>query len=111
MHSTLLPALALAVAFAGPCFAQTPPIPAEIRARVDAVAEKYYASVSDEPEKQEAVRQMWPAGPTSIIPLDINADGITDWRLKFDFTPAMCGTGGCINEIHVSRRWAPTGGI
>lgn len=89
---------------AAPCFAQAPPIPSEMRARADAVIEGYYASLPE--KRREAVRQLSPVEPVEIIPLDINADGVPDWRIEY-LLAAMCGTGGCTNEIHVSR---PHGG-
>ncbi len=90
---------------AAPCFAQTPPIPSEIRAHADKMVEDYYASLPE--KRREAVRKLSPDEAVSIIPLDVNADGTPDWRVEY-LVAAMCGTGGCPNEVHVSR---PEGGF
>lgn len=90
---------------AAPCFAQPPPVPSELRARVEAVVEDYFASL---PEKRRtALGKLSTDEAAEFTPFDINADGIADWRIEYSLV-AMCGTGGCASEIHVSR---PGGGF
>lgn len=88
-----------------PCFAQPPSVPSELRAHADAVIEGYYAFLPE--KRREAIRKLSPDEPAVFTPFDINADGTPDWRVEYSLV-AMCGTGGCANEIHVSR---PGGGF
>ena len=41
-----------------------------------------------------------------FIPVDINKDGVTDWRVDFyrggDASYGFCGTGGCLQQLYVS---------
>lgn len=85
----------LASLISGPCFAQKPAVPPAIQAHVDQIINDYYAS-RDEKRLDES------ADPVEFDPIDVNADGITDWRIQYG-TIGMCGTGGCLNEIQVSR--------
>jgi len=48
--------------------------------------------------------------PRMFRRLDVNADGVADWRVDYEHAPnpsLWCGTGGCRNELWVSR---PGGG-
>lgn len=90
---------------ATPCFAQPPSVPSELRAHADAVIEGYYASLPE--KRREALRKLSPGEAAEFTPFHINADGIPDWRIEYSLV-AMCGTGGCANEVHVS---SPGGGF
>lgn len=102
------------------CFAPSPSIaaesiPPEIEAAVQAVLDEdrdaLIAASADDGEDPEVVATQLPRTLTNsfmFTPIDLNRDGVSDWRINFYRTTAgFCGTGGCLNQIYVSR---PGGG-
>lgn len=82
-------------------FAEELTPPQAVRNHADAAIEAYYATI---PEAQRnSARESDAGAPVNIRPLDINADGIADWRVEYGLL-GLCGTGGCLNEILVSQQ-------
>jgi len=84
-----------------------PKVPDEVRLAVEA---RHDAALQDmiDPEFPDALKIATPSAMFHKI--DINGDGVADWRA--DFSKAQnasffCGTGGCLQQIWVSR---PGGG-
>lgn len=41
-----------------------------------------------------------------FTPIDVNNDGVIDWRVNWDKAPNpsfFCGSGGCLNQVYVSK--------
>lgn len=85
----------------GNCLAQELTPPLAIRTHADAVIAAYYASIPA--ARRVAAREAEADAPINMRPLDINDDGIADWRVEYGLI-GLCGTGGCLNEILVSRQ-------
>lgn len=85
----------------GICVAQELTPPLAVRNHADATIEAYYTSVPA--ARRTSVRESEADAPVNFRSLDINGDGIADWRIEYGLF-GLCGTGGCLNEILVSRQ-------
>lgn len=99
--------LAAALVLAGAVVA-APKVPDEVRRAVEA---RHDAAMQDmvDPEFPDAVKIATPAAVFRRI--DVNDDGVADWRAdygKAQNPSFFCGTGGCVQQIWVSR---PGGGF
>ncbi len=75
--------------------APTPP-----KALVDKVRAEINNDVGSEDDDPRPIRE--PA-PKMFSRVDINGDGITDWRVDFRDMWGWCGTGGCQQELWLGR--------
>jgi len=100
-------ALLIAAAPVAACAASAPP-----KAVLDAVTPGYaqaMAGMWDETDPQSP--RPGPPPLKMFSPVDINGDGVKDWRVDFEYAqnPSFfCGTGGCQQQLYVSR---PGGGF
>ncbi len=93
-HKTAVVAAALLTALLPRDSMAGPAPPPEIMAEL----EPHLAEAGYDPADAAA----WPEG--LLTPLDVSADGVTDWLVDFIVlgTPNWCGTGGCREQLWVS---------
>ena len=100
-------ALAAAVGVTVPAQAKAPGPPKMIR---DATATRldYAVNMPNIEADLEERAPKWMSTPTAkmFTRIDVNGDGIDDWRVDYEKAPVpsyFCGTGGCRQEIWVSE--------
>lgn len=106
MHRAILAAAAAWLALSGAAQAQSRPPQAIVDSTVaqldqQANGPNYEADLPD-----RAPAWMTEPKPQMFSKLDVNGDGVPDWRVNFEKAPNpsfFCGTGGCRQEIWVSE--------
>lgn len=95
--------LAAALVSAGAVFAAGQ-VPDSVR---HAVQSEIDTAMAPDPEDHAATVPPHHASAKMFHRLDINNDGIADWRVDYNDAPNgsyFCGTGGCLQQIYVSNR-------
>lgn len=100
-------ALVVALTFAGPALAAPRPpesVREAVQARIDAVMAPGPDDEDDGGEPYNPPAAI--AGPKMFARVNINDDGVADWRVDYEQAPNpsyFCGTGGCRQQIFVSN--------
>jgi hypothetical protein len=70
------------------------------KALVDHVRSEINSDVDAEDDDPRPVQE---PGPKMFKRVDLNGDGIVDWRVSYENIGAWCGTGGCRQELWLGR--------
>lgn len=91
--------IALCLVLAGPAAAQTPPEGLTWMALRD-----LNGAYDDDMEPENRPPLLWAAPDGMLRPVEINGDGVADWRMDYEAAgqSRWCGTGGCLTRLFVS---------